>query len=385
MTQTKPHILVVDDDSINRDVLRDTLEDCDYYITTAENGLQAIEIVAELDIDLILLDVMMPGINGFDTCKELKKVMGSENVPIIFLTARASNDDIITGFQCGAVDYVAKPINNYVLLSRVKAHLGLKLDHDTLEGAIKERTFELDQAIKKVEVAEAAKGAFTANMCHELRTPLNGILGTHEILLTEDLGPEIKKMLELSRKSTVSLTAIINDILHFTELESGNVTIRSQVFNFPDIVEIIKGVFEIEAREKGIELLISIDPSFPTQVLGDRARIRQLMLNILGNAIKFTSKGSVSLTITYERHKNMQIQCTIEVIDTGCGISEKEKEFLFKAFKQGDDSFTKKYGGIGIGLTNVKMFLDMVDGSIDIESRLGEGSKVTVSFPLLTV
>ncbi|MGL1903711.1 MAG: response regulator [Fibrobacterales bacterium] len=385
MAQTKSHILVVDDDLINRDVLRDTLEDCDYKITTAINGTEAIKIVSETDIDLILLDVMMPGLNGFDTCKEIKKVLSNKNIPIIFLTARTSNDDIINGFECGAVDYVAKPINNYVLLSRVKAHLGLKIDHDSLEKIIQDRTAALHEAVLKAEAAEEAKRAFTANMCHELRTPLNGILGTHEILLTEELDSEIMEMLELSRKSTVSLTAIINDILHFTEIESEGVKIRSQVFDCTDIIETVKGIFEIEAKEKGLELLIAIDESFPSKVLGDAARIRQLILNILGNAIKFTSEGSVTAIIKSTLINSMQIECTIEVSDTGIGMSENEQEILFKEFKQGDDSYTKKYAGIGIGLTNVKKFLDMVDGRISIVSSKDEGSTVSVAFPLLTV
>ncbi len=386
MSKNKAHILVVDDDVINQQVLHDTIEDLDYDVTVAESGLDAIEKINAISFDLILLDVMMPGLDGFETCFRIKQIESAEDIPIIFLTARSSSADIIKGFEKGAIDYISKPINNNVLISRINAHLALKMNTDYLEEEVRKRTIELENknqqledALAKASAAEDAKRAFTANMCHELRTPLNGILGTHELLLNESLGGVIQEMVELSHNSSLALITIINDILHFTEMKNGVVQLETGPFKPQDLFKEISDVFAMKVKEAGLDFSITILENVPEILVGDARRIRQVTINLLGNAVKFTRKGSVSLSVLY----NLELkQLSVTIADTGIGISEEDQGRLFQTFKQLDDSFTKSFGGIGIGLVNAQSLIELMQGELQFSSTLGEGSTFVFKLPL---
>ncbi len=389
MAKNKPHILVVDDDFINQQVLYDTIEDLDYDVSVAESGLVALEKVATTSFDLILLDVMMPGMDGFETCSRIKQIESAEDIPIIFLTARTASADVIKGFEKGAIDYISKPINNNVLVSRINAHLALKMNTDYLEEEVRKRTIELEnknhqleEALINASAAEDAKRAFTANMCHELRTPLNGILGTHELLLNEELGGSIQEMVELSHKSSLALITIINDILHFSEMKNGEVQIENGQFKPQELFKEISDVFAMKVKEGDVDFSIVIPDDVPEFLIGDARRIRQVAINLIGNAIKFTQKGSISVTVLYYIQEN---QLSVSIADTGIGISKENQGKLFQTFKQLDDSFTKSFAGIGIGLVNAQSLVKLMQGELLVSSIIGEGSTFTFKLPLRTI
>ncbi|MEO0853143.1 MAG: ATP-binding protein, partial [Cyanobacteria bacterium J06648_11] len=269
-----------------------------------------------------------------------------------------------------------------------------QLNH-TLEVRVRDRTADLERAKQDAEAANAAKSAFLAVMSHELRTPMNAVIGMADVLLLDELAPRHRDSIETIRNSSDTLLAVINDILDVSKIEADRVEIESAPFSLLECVEAAIALVTPQATAKSLDLTYRIAPDAPSEVVGDITRLRQICVNLLGNAVKFTESGSVSLTLSArslrepEGHRDARARegdapstailsypCEIhcEVRDTGIGIAPDRVEQLFEPFAQGDASTTRIYGGTGLGLTICKRLCALMGGHIGVESQLGEGS-----------
>jgi signal transduction histidine kinase/ActR/RegA family two-component response regulator len=236
-------------------------------------------------------------------------------------------------------------------------------------------------AQRSAEAANSSKTAFLANMSHEIRTPMNGILGYADLALRSDSVEEQKECLETIRSSGDALLSILNDVLDLSKIESGKFAILSEPFSLRGLLRDAGKVFDFRFREKGLRFELSVSDSLPDLLMGDALRLRQILLNLLGNAVKFTEEGAIGLAATGEEAGG-KIYLRLTVSDSGIGIPPEKQEMIFKAFQQADDSTSKKYGGTGLGLSICAKLVELMGGKIELESAAGQGSRFSVLVPL---
>ncbi|MBU0996210.1 MAG: response regulator [Proteobacteria bacterium] len=385
MKDYKPTVLIIDDVQENIQVLGTLLEKHNIEIAATSSGKQGIEIASQIPVDLILLDIMMPDMNGFDVCRRLKTIEKTKNIPVIFITAKSDTEDIVAGFESGGVDHITKPIKEKEVLARVATHLELKRYQDHLEELVKAKTIELEKAKFRAEAANEAKTRFLVNVHHELKTPMTGIMGMNAILLETNLDDEQKDYVETMETSANAMLTVINDVLHFTEAMHGQIHLEICKLGVESIVKDIYDILTIRAREKKIELIYKLDENIPGVLAGDPGRLRQILMNICGNALKFTEKGKVKISVRLTNETQNNCRLSFEVADTGIGILENQMEKLFKPFSQLDDTLTRQYGGLGLGLINARNLIEMMGGDITVKSVFGEGTTFTFSVNLLKI
>ncbi len=358
-------ILVVDDESKNIQLLANLLKAKNHQVQFACSGEEALEWSESRQFDLILLDIMMPGMSGFDVCKRLKESPKNKDIPVIFLTGKTDADDIIKGFELGAVDYVTKPFNKIELLIRVETHLKLKYSMEQYRLA-------KDQA----EGANRAKSEFLANMSHDIRTPLNAINGFSELLAAIVSETKQKSYVDTIMTAGKSLLFLINDILDLARIEAGRETIQYKPVNPQRLFMEIEQIFKRKIKVKNLQLLIDIDTHLPTSLLLDETRLRQILLNIVGNAVKFTEQGHIKLAAKPIPNPNEQSKTDliISVEDTGIGISEQYQAKLFTAFQHQPAQPNACFDGSGLGLTISNKLIEMMNGKLQFESNAGSGT-----------
>jgi len=371
----KGNILVVDDNQMNREMLAQQLKRKGYNIKSVGSGHAALDLIENSPddtFDLILLDLMLPEMSGFDVLKRLRTRFSSINLPIIIETARNNRSDSIQALSMGANDFVTKPLDFTNVIARVQTQLSLK--HAELE--LKE-TKEL--ALQSAK----SKSMFLANMSHEIRTPLNGVIGMTSLLESSELSEEQQKYVSVVKHSSEALLEIINDILDFSKIEAGKMKLENIDFSLVDTVEETIDLFSELAAQKGLELVCNINPSIPLQQVGDPGRIRQVLANLISNALKFTMRGYVSITVDQIDIEG-KTMTSFYVEDSGIGIPADTIDLLWDSFVQADRSTTRKFGGTGLGLAICKQLCELMKGQIQCKSVLEHGTLFWFYLPLRT-
>ena len=373
-------ILVVDDVSQNIQVIGNILYENNYQVSFALSGPEALTLLNHENYDLILLDILMPGMDGYEVCKIVKANQKISHIPIIFLTAKSDTDSILKGFELGAVDYLSKPFNTKELLARVKTQIELKKQREQLENInelleekVKIRTTELQKANEQLQKLEQAKGKFLNLISHELRTPLNVINGFIEILYPSLKETEHEQTIKTLMSVTDKLISLSETALLITELQLGEYLIE---FTDVDIAEIslkVATTYDAAMKEKDIQLIANFDENARI-IHGDDELIRNSVNKILQNAIKFTPKYGL---IQIQSTKN-DLFVELIVTNSGDGFSEETLEKLFEIFAI--DKMTNFSDGFGLGLASVKLAMEVQSGRIEVKNHTEGGASVTLMF-----
>ena len=379
-------LLLVDDDPENLTVLSNLLRPR-YRVLAAPSGERALKIAAaEPAPDLILLDVMMPETDGYAVLARLRESSGTRDIPVIFVTGLDSYGDEERGFELGAVDYITKPFRPAIVLARVRNHLELKSARDRLkdqntrlEEVVAQRTAELAAAYEAAEAASRSKSVFIDTMSHELRTPMSGVLGMLDLAVDElPQDHPAQDYLATARDSGEAMVNLLGLILDYSRVAHREIAVRCQPLSPAEVVTETAECFAASAAEKGLSLDRTIDPGAPVEMRGDEVRLRQVLSALLDNAIKFTSTGCIEIGLAAG---TAQETLRFWVRDTGIGISRDQQTAIFEPFHQVDGSARRAYGGAGLGLALASRLVDLMGGTLLVESDHGVGSVFQFSLP----
>lgn len=361
-------ILIVDDTPANIDVLDLFLEKEGYKISVAQSGESALDLASRISPDLILLDVMMPGIDGFETCLRLKANEKTNDIPIIFITARNEPTDIVKGFSVGGVDYITKPFSQEEVCARIHLHLKLK----TLMADLEAKNSKLAQL-------NDLKNKFLGMASHDLRNPISTIQGFSKIMLDhgETLAEDAKKeFLQSIHKVSNDMLALLGDLLNISTIESGKLDLQLKTGSFQQLVEERVRMYQVIAERKNIATHLDIEEI--TNFSFDAHRISQVIDNLLSNAIKFSPAGKE--IYIWLGQKNGQAKFSVR--DQGPGISPEDQDKLFKHFQKLKARPTADESSHGLGLAIAKKMVEAHEGKITVQSKPGSGATFSFEIPL---
>ncbi|MGD9364064.1 MAG: response regulator [Desulfobacteraceae bacterium] len=408
------NILVVDNESDDLDRLTKLLTSHGYRARSAHNSQSALQAARQIAPQLIILNIHMPPVDGFEVWQHLKCRSDRKDIPIIFIGPYEKKATRVRAFQAGGVDFIAKPIQEIELLSKVRTFLDLQWIHksekllrlrlesilfpdedisdrdlgdilDTLEEIVRERTAELTQTKEQAEAANEAKGTFLSHMSHELRTPLNAILGFSQLMDRDpNLTEKQAENLELIHQSGKHLLTLINDVLDMSKIDAGRESLNLTVIDLCRFMRRTAEMFKSKALARGLTFSLKMAPDTPSHIQCDEGKLRQILINLVGNSLKFVESGSIEIRVwsrpvdTKQKSDNLlgvrhPIKLFFEVQDTGPGIETKLLEKIFEPFVKGrtdgpDDS------GSGLGLTISRNFVHLMGGQISAANRQGKGA-----------
>ncbi|MEM9216488.1 MAG: response regulator [Cyanobacteria bacterium P01_F01_bin.150] len=417
-THSQDFILIVDDDPANLTVLKQSLNILGLNVRIATSGRKALAQLQRHHPVLILLDIRMPDIDGFETCRRLKENPNTANIPVIFTTAVSDPEDKLKGFAAGAVDYITKPFQAEEVLARVNVQLQclhltriledqnqqllaeirsrretemqLKRLNEELEQrvqartraleksqqALKDRNVELEQARQDAERANMAKSTFLSNMSHELRTPLNGILGYAQLLQRNlNLSDLQQEGLDVIAQCGQDLLSLVNDLLDLSQIEVGKLDLQPEKIYLSSFLVDIVSTCQISAAEKSLAFVYEPSADLPEEIMADARRLRQVLLNLITNAIKFTNQGTITFSVcpcALSARGTTPIQFMVQ--DTGIGISASELKSIFCPFERGRTS-SRTVPGNGLGLSISQQLLGLMGTTLSVTSEIDQGSR----------
>ena len=379
-SERRPHVLIADDDGVNREVLWMALKN-HYRVTQASGGEECLRLLQAMHVDLLVLDIMMPRVSGYDVLQAMKERGLLDDVPVVVLSAKSTPSHIVKGLRLGASDYQGKPFHREEILCRIRNQLKLKDHKRRLEEEIEEKT----QALRLAEEASQVKTQFLANMSHEILTPLNGIYGFLSLALAEkstETTSQLRDNISSAHECAKSLLQLANDILDIARIESRQVNVD---WKECDVARELGGVaqaFSARAVAKGLEFGLDLPEDLDPRIVTDPSRFRQIVTNLAHNAVKFTQVGRVVVSVRQERSRDSQQDgVRVDVSDTGHGIEASQLEKIFDPFHQVDSSSTREHGGAGLGLSLSLHYARMLGGDLTVTSRPGEGSTFSLFLP----
>ncbi len=365
-------ILIVDDRPENLLALRQVLAAVDAEVIAAGSGNEALAASLHQDFALAILDVLMPGMDGYELAALLRGEPRTAQLPIVFLTATyEGREQMFQGYEAGAVDFLVKPYEPRVLLAKVRVFL-----------ALAQARAELAAARQAAEQASEAKSQFLAHMSHEIRTPLNAILGLAYLLEHQVLPDDAAELVAKLKGAGHTLLEIVNDVLDFSRIEAGRLRLEQAPFRLGGVLDNLAAIMAAAAGDKPLELIIAPPPPGVDLVLGDALRLGQVLINLAGNAIKFTDQGHVAVDIIPLTHDPQQVTLRFAVRDTGIGIGPEQQHAIFAPFAQADASTTRRFGGTGLGLSISRRLVELMGGEMGLVSAPGEGSEFWFTLPM---
>jgi signal transduction histidine kinase/HPt (histidine-containing phosphotransfer) domain-containing protein len=401
-------VLLVDDQALVAEAVERALgNQPELEFHYCPNPAEALEKAGQIKPTVILQDLVMPQVDGIELVRQFRANAATQEIPIIVLATKEDPHVKSQAFGAGANDYLVKLPDHVELIARVRYHSKAywnQQQRDEAYRALREHQQQLLESkttqasvSQLLEEANRAKSQFLANMSHEIRNPMNGIIGMTALLMETELTQEQQDIVETIRVSGDSLLTIINDILDFSKIESGRLELESHPFELRACVEEALDLLGPQAASKKLDLAYVLDDALPFVFLGDVTRLRQILVNLVGNAVKFTERGQVLVEVRPEPQtgkaegqtgdpcalpRSLWLQVT--VTDTGIGIPKDQQDRLFKSFSQIDNSTTRRHGGPGLGLAISKRLTEMMGGRIWVESEVGTGSKFHVAIPFDT-
>ena len=390
--QSQETILIVDDTPLNLGLLSQALTVRGYKVRTVTNGPQALKVTQVDPPDLILLDIMMPEMDGFMVCEQLKADARTRDIPVIFISALDETLDKVKAFTTGGVDYITRPFQPQEMLARVKTHLALRNMQKRLEAQNRQLEREIAERKRAEEAlalahdqaleASRLKTQLLANVGHDLRSPLGVILG-HTEMLQAGINGSLSGQQYVATQTIVAnieqLLGFIDNLLGQAQIEAGKVVLNVRPFAPAELLEAIRSTTAMLAQTRGLELTSDVAPDMPETLHGDPYWLRQILANLVSNAIKFTEQGAVRVRI----QRANEDYWAIRVSDTGCGIPAEAQSYIFDAFRRVDGTPTRKQQtGSGLGLSIVKQLAALMGGQVTLTSAPGAGSTFTVLLPL---
>jgi len=362
-------ILAVDDDRINLRIIGGILRHEGYEISEASSGEQALELYASFQPNLVLLDVMMPGIDGFTTCRTLKKTYGDKCAPVIFVTAKSEADDVVMGFDAGGVDYLTKPFRPKEVVARIRTHLS---NQQLVE--------QQKHLVTQLSKANADKDRFLGMCAHDLRNPLSSIRGLAELMAEDAIGEltgEQKEIVQTIHGASQSMLQLVNELLDVATIEAGHLKLDKKPTSLSEIVERSVHLSNLEAAKKNTRIEMVKANGSPLVDI-DRNKMRQVADNIISNAVKYSPKGSI-ITVMF---LSDETTAGFAVRDSGPGIPESERHLLFKDFGRLSAKPTGGEKSTGLGLAICRKIVEAHGGTIGVQNLPERGAEFVVSLPL---
>lgn len=358
-------ILVVDDTLPNLELLSEMLKARGYRVRPVPSGDLALQAAKSNPPDLILLDVHMPEMDGYEVCEHLKADEQLQDIPVLFISGLSETTDKVRAFQVGGADYITKPFQFEEVEARVATHLELRRQRR-----------ELVQSYEQLQKLEALRDDLIHMIVHDLRTPLTNILCSLELIQEVDYDRErTQEFVPVAVESGRTLVGMVDDMLDISKLEAGQMTLEITEFSVAEVIETALDSVRRLASQKGLELSTDVSP-LDLRLHADEEKVRRALTNLLGNAVKFTYEGSVRVQARGEDGGVL-----ISVTDTGEGLPEGDRERIFDKFSQVEARSEGHTTGTGLGLTFVKLAVEAHGGKVWVESELGKGSTFHVSLP----
>jgi signal transduction histidine kinase len=386
-------ILVVDDMAANRNLLGATLEPRGYEVLLASNGAAAIRVAGRAWPNLILMDVNMPEMNGYEACRQLKSIPGLSEIPVIFITANDDPESLVKGFEAGGVDYITKPFKEQEVLMRVETHVKIhtltraleKSNHDLAakNAELQSEVQRRKEAEDRANEANEAKSRFLSFISHEMRSPLNAIIGFSEELsetLIGDMLAESREDAARIRSASGHLLGLINNLLDLSKIEAGKMPLDLEEFELVPLVSDLAKDVEPLIRRNGNKLIVQPNGAIGT-VRADVTKLKQVLMNLISNAAKFTTKGEIIVRV-HDCGDADGERFEIAVTDTGIGMSSDQMARLFQPYQQATDSTARQYGGTGLGLAISRQYCRLMGGDLTVTSETGQGSTFSVVLPV---